>query len=292
MMDYINYAESFTTFCDFVILTDKEPFDYNILKKDAIIFCKTDYIDFYGSFSPEHKQRLKYIEYAGDKYCIDENEKCSLTKKEMCEKIVYHYIVARNLIATIVSVVPASNDKDEYKGGFMFDRLSSLQTGSFCLPRFHSEIKSITSDERLQRIFKSINILPDKNNNQEQACYNNGGFYLKLSKTQMEELSRDEKFGRKYFDFLKKINIYYQEALINLYNILDNLENNTSISTRRLNELSEQTKKIIDELYVKTQFNYLLAVFIVLDFDFTETTEKISEKQARASLIEKYSTKV
>ena len=41
----------------------------------------------------------------------------------------------------------------------------------------------------------------------------------------MEELSRDDAFGRKYFEFSKKINLFYQEALINLYGILDNLQN-------------------------------------------------------------------
>ena len=101
----------------------------------------------------------------------------------------------------------------------------------------------------------------------------------------MEELSRDEKFGRKYFEFTKKINIFYQEALINLYNILDNLQNNTLLSTRRLNELSEQTKKIIDELYLKTQFNYLLSIYVILDFDFTKPSSEIQEKFKRRQFV-------
>jgi hypothetical protein len=120
---------------------------------------------------------------------------------------------------------------------------------------------------------------------QEQACMKNNGFFLKLSKENMDELSRDEKIGRKYFEFTKKINIYYQEALINLYGILDNLQNNTLLSTRRLNELSEQTKKIIDELYLKTQFNYLLAIFVILDFNFTKSSGELQAKKARENFI-------
>ena len=206
----------------------------------------------------------------------------------MCEKIIYHFIVVNNLIATIVSVVPLPNNKGEYAGGFMFDRLSSLQKGNFCLPRFHSEIESIIPDERLQKIFKFINILSDKTMTQEQACIKNNGFFLKLSKENMDELSRDERIGRKYFEFTKKINIYYQEALINLYAILDNLQNNTLLSSKRLNELSEQTKKIIDELYLKTQFNYLLAIFVILDFNFTKSSAALQAKIDRERLILKY----
>ena len=110
-------------------------------------------------------------------------------------------------------------------------------------------------------------------------------FFLKLSKENMEQLSRDEKFGRKYFDFAKKINIFYQEALINLYGILDNLQNNTLISTRRLNQLSEQTKQIIDELYLKTQFNYLLAILVILDFNFAKSNSELLERKQRKEYI-------
>ena len=202
----------------------------------------------------------------------------------MCEKIIYHFIVVNNLIATILSVVPLPNERGEYAGGFIFDRLTSLQKGQFCIPAY-SEIASLTDDERLQKIFKFINILSDVNMSQEKACKENHGFFLKLSKENMEELSRDEKFGRKYFEFTKKINIFYQEALINLYNILDNLQNNTLLSTRRLNELSEQTKKIIDELYLKTQFNYLLSIYVILDFDFTKTSSEIQEKFKRRQFV-------
>jgi len=108
---------------------------------------------------------------------------------------------------------------------------------------------------------------------------------LKLSKERMEELGRDEKFGRSYYDFFRKINLFYQEALINLYNILESLQNNTSISTRRLNELSARTKQIIDELYLKTQFNYLMAILVILDFDFAKNTKETKAKEDRMTFV-------
>ena len=235
--------------------------------------------------SYEDIQRLKNIESSGDRYCLDDSQECRLTKKQMCEKITYHFIVVNNLIATIVSVVPLPNENGTYSGGLMFERMQSLRKGVFCVPPHHSEIMSISEDERLHQILKFINILPKDNLSFEETCKRSGGFVLKLKKERMDELGKDEKFGRKYFEFLKKINLSYQEALINLYNILENLQNNQSISTRRLNEMSSKTKQIIDELYLKTQFNYLLAILVILDFDFAKTTKETSEKVKRMQYI-------
>jgi hypothetical protein len=239
-----------------------------------------------GRMTNEELRRQKDIESSGDRHCTDDALECKLTKKQMCEKITYHFIVVNNLIATIVSVVPFPNENGNYVGGFMIDRMNSLKNGVFCLPPHHSEIMSVSSDERLHKIFKYINILPSGNMSYEETCKKNGGFVLKLSKEHMDELGRDDKFGRKYFEFLKKINLFYQEALLNLYNILENLQNNTSISTRRLNELSARTKEIIDELYLKTQFNYLMAILVVLDFDFAKNTKETAAKVKRRQMID------
>jgi hypothetical protein len=204
----------------------------------------------------------------------------------MCEKITYHFIVVNNLIATIVSVVPFRSENGEnYNGGFMFDRMESLKKGVFCLPAHYSQISEINFDERLHKIFKHINILPKENESFEETCKKSDGFVLKLSKERMEELGKDEKFGRAYYDFLRKINLFYQEALLNLYNILESLQNNTSISTRRLNELSARTKQIIDELYLKTQFNYLMAVLVILDFEFSKNKKATNAKKNRMEII-------
>jgi hypothetical protein len=236
--------------------------------------------------SNEELRRRKNIESSGDRHCTDEAYECRLTKKQMCEKITYHFIVVNNLIATIVNVVPFPNESgDNYSGGFMFNRMESLRKGVFCLPPHHSEISAISDDERLHKIFKYINILPKENISFEETCKRSGGFILKLSKERMEEMGRDEKFGRAYFDFFRKINLFYQEALLNLYNILENLQNNTSISTHRLNELSAKTKQIIDELYLKTQFNYLMAILVILDFDFAKNTKETKAKDDRRKYI-------
>ena len=238
-----------------------------------------------GRMTNEELRHQKDIESSGDRHCTDDALECKLTKKQMCEKITYHFIVVNNLIATIVSVVPFPNENGNYVGSITIDRMNSLKNGVFCLPPHHSEIMAISSDERLHRIFKYINILPSENMSYEETCKKNGGFVLKLSKEHMDELGRDDEFGRRYFEFLKKINLFYQEALLNLYNILENLQNNTSISTRRLNELSARTKQIIDELYLKTQFNYLMAILVILDFNFAKNTEETEARKKRIKFI-------
>ena len=119
----------------------------------------------------------------------------------------------------------------------------------------------------------------------EKDCLANGGRFMILKKEQMEELYKDDGLGRKYFDFAMKINNFYQNALITLYDILDNLSNNIQISTQNLNEISEATKKVIDELYLKTQFNYLLAVMVILEFKFEKNSGETEIKNNRLKKI-------
>ena len=232
---------------------------------------------------------VKEIGEEGEKYCLD-NKPCQLTKKEMCEKIVYHFIVRNNLIAAILSTIPFPDRDGVYKGSFPYERLKSLEKGEFCLPPYE-EIKyknekipdeaarMAYENNRIGKILKYINIMGEKD------CLANGGRFMILKKEQMEELYKDDGLGRKYFDFAMKINNFYQNALITLYDILDNLSNNIQISTQNLNEISEATKKVIDELYLKTQFNYLLAVMVILEFKFEKNSGETEIKNNRLKKI-------
>jgi hypothetical protein len=95
----------------------------------------------------------------------------------------------------------------------------------------------------------------------------------------------DESFGKKYFEYGNKINIVYQESLNTLYLLLEKLESNISLSTVSLNQISLAVKNVIDELYIKTQFNFLLAVLVVLDFDFLKSSTKTKTKAERIKKI-------
>jgi len=224
-------------------------------------------------------RKIKNIESSGDKYCLDEKQPCKLTKKEMCDKIIYHFIVRNNLIAAITSVIPVQNQAGDYYGGFVYNRIKSLEKGTFCLPPYYSNIQDDDENVRIQKILKYLNIL------EEKECTAQGGYLLKLSEKRMQELLQNDKLGRKYFDFGRKINLFYQEALINLYDILEKLQTSSSLSTSGLNEISLTAKRIIDELYIKTQFNYLLAVLVVLDFDFVKNEKELQSKQKRMEKI-------
>ncbi len=84
----------------------------------------------------------------------------------------------------------------------------------------------------------------------------------------------DETFGKKYFDYGNKINSIYQESIRALLTILEKLESNFTISTDELNQISTSVKNTIDELYINTQLNFLMAVLVVMDFDFDKNPAK------------------
>jgi hypothetical protein len=63
------------------------------------------------------------------------------------------------------------------------------------------------------------------------------------------------------------------------------LESNFTISTNELNEISALVKNTLDELYIKTQLNFLLAVLVVLDFDFDKNPVKDMKIQERRTKI-------
>jgi len=214
----------------------------------------------------------KNIKEMTDKHCLEEGT-CKLTKKEMCEKIIYHFIVRNNIVAAILSTIPFPTKDGEYKGSFTFERLTSLMKGTFCLPPYEDiKYKKSTNEsenDRMQKILKFINIMDEK------QCLNEGGRLLILSKKQLEQLYKSDELGRKYFDFAMKINNFYQNALIALNDILLLLQNEPKLSTKNLNEISEKTKSIIDELYLKTQFNYLLAILVILEFKFDQDSSEM-----------------
>jgi len=91
----------------------------------------------------------------------------------------------------------------------------------------------------------------------------------------------DEAFGKKYFEYGNKINALYQESIRALLTILEKLESNFTISTNELNEISASVKNTLDELYIKTQLNFLLAILVVLDFDFDKNPVKDMKIQER-----------
>ena len=89
MKDLIS-SDGYSKFADFAILTNLKPFDFNILKQDALIFCKTDFIDFL--FEHLKFSSKNYILVTG--FCDNHITKNVFDKKPICIKKWYSATVA------------------------------------------------------------------------------------------------------------------------------------------------------------------------------------------------------
>lgn len=210
-----------------------------------------------------------------DNLCSDPTVPCKLTKMEMCVKIVLNLMTRNNIILAILSAIPVPNKNGDYQGSFTFERLTSLKKGRFCAPPPLSDIQSNEDYVRIHKIMRFLNMMDD------ETCRKSGGIIYELKEKQMNDMLADEAFGKKYFEYANKINTIYQESIRALLTILEKLESNFTISTNELNEISASVKNILDELYIKTQLNFLLAVLVVLDFDFDKNPVKDMKIQER-----------
>ena len=216
-----------------------------------------------------------------DNICSDPTVPCKLTKMEMCVKIVMNLMTRNNIILAILSTIPIPNKNGDYEGSFTFERLTSLKKGQFCVPSFISGFQDEEDDVRIHKIMRFLNMIDD------DTCKKSGGQLFQLTEKQMKDLLADETFGKKYFEYGNKINTIYQESIMALLTILEKLESNFTISTEELNQISASVKNTIDELYIKTQLNFLLAVMIVMDFDFSKNPVKdMKIEQRRKRIIE------
>jgi hypothetical protein len=119
----------------------------------------------------------------------------------------------------------------------------------------------------------------------DESCKKSGGIIFQLNEKQMNDMLADEAFGKKYFEYGNKINTIYQESIMALLKILEKLESNFTISTEELNQISASVKNTIDELYIKTQLNFLMAILVVLDFNFDKNPVKDMKIQERRKKI-------
>jgi hypothetical protein len=210
-----------------------------------------------------------------DNLCTDPAVPCKLTKMEMCVKIVMNLMTRNNIILAILSTIPIPNKNGDYEGSFTFERLTSLKKGRFCAPSLLLNIQDEEDDIRIHKIMKFFNMMD------EDVCKKSGGVIFELKEKQMNDMLADETFGKKYFEYGNKINTIYQESIRALLTILEKLESNYTMSTEELNQISASVKSTIDELYIKTQLNFLLAILVVMDFDFTKNPVKDMKVEKR-----------
>jgi hypothetical protein len=214
-----------------------------------------------------------------DNLCSDPTVQCKLTKMEMCVKIVMNLMTRNNIILAILSMIPIPNKNGDYEGSFTFERLTSLKKGRFCAPSLLLHVQDEEDDVRIHKIMRFLNMMDD------ESCKKSGGIIFQLNEKQMKDMLVDETFGKKYFDYGNKINSIYQESIRALLTILEKLESNFTISTDELNQISTSVKNTIDELYIKTQLNFLMAVLVVMDFDFDKNPVKNMKIEERKKKI-------
>ena len=200
---------------------------------------------------------------------------------EICVKIVLNLMTRNNIILAILSTIPIPNKNGDYDGSFTFERLTSLKKGKFCAPSPLLHVQDEEDDVRIHKIMKYLNMMDD------EICKKSGGVIFEINEKQMKDILSDETFGKKYFEYGNKINSIYQESIRALLTILEKLESNFTISTDELNKISASVKNTIDELYIKTQLNFLLAVLVVMDFDFDKNLVKDMKIQKRIEKISK-----
>ena len=184
-----------------------------------------------------------------------------------------------NIILSILSTLPIPNKNGDYEVSFTFYRLTSLKKGRFCAPSLLLHVQDEDDDVRIHKIMRFLNMMDD------ETCKKSGGHLFQLTEKQMHDMLADETFGKKYFEYGNKINLTYQESIRALLTILEKLESNFTINTNELNEISVSVKNTIDELYIKTQLNFLLAVMVVMDFDFSKNPVKDMKIQERRKKI-------
>ena len=117
MLDFVN-TNTFRDFADFVImLNNNKPFVYAILKQNAIIYCKTDYISYLFENLKFSNRKYILITHASD-YPIDEikfKSRPQCIKKWFAENATYAH---EDLISIPVGLTP---HKDIDKTGIDLD---------------------------------------------------------------------------------------------------------------------------------------------------------------------------
>ena len=226
----------------------------------------------------------EYIRYTVPKYYqkpksfCNNLEKCKLTKKDLCTAITENFIVRNNIIAAILTTVPFKNNNGLYEGGICFQKFMNLNDCTVCVPYDYRELKN--------RDIKSIiiKILEKADNLDEVRCKENQGYFLKLSKAEKiilgskivniteKDINNYPKIKYNYYflEFTRKLQNNYLQNLNSLITILEKMKETPIINNTTLNSISDETKKIIDNMYNTCHYYYVYGIISLISSDITE----------------------
>lgn len=194
----------------------------------------------------------------------------TMNKRQLCEAISNHYLIRSNIIAAILTMVPHKDPKtQDYEGSFCFDRLRSLNQGTFCLPPNISHIVKLPVDQQAKEIQKYIG----KSKNQ---CDASKGIYKLLTpKERTVLLSSNDEYNKIYIAYTDQLQERYREYLVKLLEILEILAGDTDVNNKELERISNDTKELIDNMYKMCQFNYLMAMLAFIKLDLSRDNATI-----------------
>jgi len=222
-----------------------------------------------------NQNQNKYIQYkemknkygGPEKFCLEGVEKCSLSKKQFCKVIRDNLIIRMNIIAAILTVLPNRKIRGKYVGGYLYSKFVNLGKCQVCVPYNYKQLLDLPPSQLIKHVVHYSDFIDPK------SCKENGGYYLKLSKSEMEALyhnvpenntGKQTNYNSFYIQCAEKLKTTYFDNLKVLLEILQELKNKPIISNQVLNEIGQKTKQIIDTMYHLCQYYYIYAIISLL----------------------------
>ncbi len=221
-------------------------------------------------------------------FCSSNQERCMMTKSELCKGITEHFIVRGNIIASILSNIPYKTNRG-FEGGYCYQRFLNLDKCQVCLPHNYQELMSMDPKTRIQTMMVFINYMTEK------ECVEKNGLFRKLSmgekKSLLQHARNGDEFNILYTEYTQNVRQKYIEHLQILLEILNALSSLENINNEELNALSLKTKETIDSMVHLCQFYYIYAVIALLNANLQPVnSEERSQKNQLRNRMQQYLT--
>ena len=202
--------------------------------------------------------------------CLAGMEKCSMTKKELCKVIADNLMIRCNIVAAILTVLPNRKSRTGSYGGYLYSKFVNLGKCQVCVPYNYKDLMDRDPIDLIKQVVHYADFLDYK------SCKENGGYYMKLSKAEMEALyqnvpedgkvsiGKQMNYNAFYVECAKKLKESYFGNLKMLLEILESLRSQPIINNVTLNELGKKTREIIDSMYHLCQYYYIYAIVSIL----------------------------
>ncbi len=227
-----------------------------------------------------------------EQICLQGVEKCTMTKKELCKVIADNLMIRSNIVAAILTVLPNRKGKNGYFGGYLYGKFVNLGKCQVCVPYNYKDLMDKDPVELIKQVVQYADFLDYK------SCKENGGYYMKLSKDEMEALyanvpedgkvtiGKQMNYNAFYVECAKKLKECYFGNLKVLLEILEQLRSQPIINNVTLNELGKKTREIIDSMYHLCQYYYVYAIVSILhaNLSVAKSSDLVLQKTLAKSL--------